>query len=211
MQKISRTIFVGFLVGVLILGLYGGLVLGEKGSGDPENGSVVAEDSTKAKWKFKEGYCTVAINAHGLKDLQKQPRDAGSELIWSNHFGSNMKVTTESSCSSGYNVQVHASNKKPSSVDVLEDFGLKVQEFNAVNISSDEVTISEDLNDWAYFGEGNLYTSKNLGSVNGPDDDGNLNDVNGTEWIMDYKYRIESDDELNKQYQVKLVYQVSSQ
>ena len=210
MKNFVSTLFAGVLVGILIFGLSGGVVLGEKRSGNPSNGSVEVEDTTKVQWKFDSESCTVAIDVHGNKNLpRKQDLDPGSALIWSDYFG-DMTVNTESNCTSGYTVSVYPSNTHPNTVDVLEDFSLAARK-GVTNADPQKVSIElPNPDDWNYFsGEGST-NDLDLGQVDESDDSGNLNHVDGTEWIMDYRYEMDSDDVLNEEYYVELTYVVST-
>lgn len=217
MKKFSRQIFVGLLVGVLTLGLSGGFVLGAKGKKSGTPGTVEVEKKTKAQWQFDSSRCTVAIDVHKNANLFRQELDSTSELIWSqdgSFTDSDLKVKTESNCYNGYEVYVYASNTSPNpekyaDFDVLDDFYVKVR-----SVDSSASNYSNNLEEWAGFDEIGSGDTNTLGYVNERDLVGSknpLNSVNGTEWLMDYKYDMDNQDVPNEEYFVELTYIVSSQ
>lgn len=206
----THSMIIGLLVLTLIFTVPVGGVLGENNGEPPGNTEV--EEKTKAQWKFDSSQCSVAIDVHKNRNLHRQSLVPGEYLTWSNSFNdSQLTVTTESNCYHGYVVSVYASNTHPNpdTVNVLEDFELAAEKGSTY---ADPGSVSITLtNDWNSFDGTGSTNSLSLGKVEESDKHGNLNNVDGTEWIMDYRYKMDDDDIPNTEYFVELTYVVSSE
>jgi len=204
MERSSQMVLVGILIGVLILSSFVGPAMAEDDS--PGN------DKTKPQWKFTSSQCSVAINAHGNVNLFQETLNPGNFLVWSNSFDdSSLTVATESDCYDGYTVSVYASNVQPNAnvVNVLEHFQLKAEKGSSY-ADPDKVVLN--LDDWSTLSATGSSHDIEVGNVNESDLHGNMNgnNVDGTEWIMDYRYEMDEEDVPNREYFVELTYTVSS-
>ncbi|MFP3953525.1 MAG: hypothetical protein ACLFVS_05315 [Candidatus Acetothermia bacterium] len=190
---------------MLFVGISDRTVLGKKQTGN--EGTVSVEDKAKAQWKFNQVQCSVAIDVHDNLNLQNQTLIPGDYLTWSDDFSEgNRTVKTESDCPDGYTLSVYTDNVKPNSVPVLDDFSFSVTKGSS---QADPGSVDLFLSSWTSLTEGEM-NSVDIGEVTESDLSGNLNNVNGTEWIVDYRYLMDADDEPNREYFVEMTYVVSS-
>ena len=172
------------------------------------NGYVKA-DSPKVHWNFDSENCSVAINTHTPINFGSVNLEAGGWIYFRDRTDeAGRTVYTESNCTSGYDVYVEAKSYKPNGVDVLDDF-----RFSTDMVSTRADSAEAIASDWSIFSE--TGSSVHMGSVTGSDV-GSSNfspgagNVDGTEWLMDYKYQMDSADTLGSSYQVQLEFTVTS-
>ncbi len=204
MKNFPRALFIGLLIGLLAVGISGGLVAGKKGS---ETGRI--SDKAKPQWKFTQVECAVAIDVHKNLNLFQSTLDPETYLNWNPAFtDSERTVATESNCPSGYVLSAYVSKTRPNGVNVLEDF-----EFGASKgtTNADPSQVSILLPDtWNWFQDTGSENSLAIGEVLESDVSGNFNKVNGTHWIMDYRYEMDSGDLPNVEYFVEMTFVVSA-
>lgn len=179
--------------------------------------SEKSETNTEVTWGFGNSpTCGIAIDVHENISLGNVPLDPGGVINFSSpeygYNGNNRRVvSTESDCPGGYTLQVSVDNKpEPTSVDVLEDFQLTSKIQNTKAKSGAEITLPNNWNEFSGWGSGGEYLE--IGKVNSADNTGNNwgNNINGTNWLMDYRYRMDSNDVPGGSYKVELLYTVHS-
>lgn len=172
---------------------------------------TVRADSPKVNWNFNDETCSVAINTHTPINYGNVTLEAGEWIYFRDGTSEDGRtVYTESNCTSGYDVYVEAKSYKPNGVNVLEDF-----QFSTDMVSTRAESAEAIVTDWGTFSETGSSGSVHMGSVSGSDV-GNTNfspgagNVDGTEWLMDYRYQMDSADTLSGSYQVQLEFTVTS-
>ena len=205
MQKLGKLFGIFLLALVLTLNFSPLSFAATNTDGNGDGQVSVTDSSAEVTWSLQG--CWVAIEAHEDVNLATDFILTPGATIDSTDVGGGQKrVHTESTCPGGYTVSVTA-NSFPQNPAVdgpnsaIEDFDV-----NLSNYSSNS-TVSSLLSGWGGFND--IGDSIDVGTVDSSDFRGNMNNINGSWWEMNYRYNLDGDDRAGD-YRVELDYTVTS-